>query len=678
MILTRVEIENFGIFLGKHVFNLSPEKTQNSEKSIILFGGKNGSGKTTLFEAIRICLYGESFKGNRLTKSKYHRFLKNRINRYSYETKENPRTSISVEFKYGQFGYVDTYLIKRSWEDIKGKLVTNLEVFQNGKPLRDVYEKQWKDFVMELIPRGLSKLFFFDGEQIQNLAQDELDNRHLIHSIHSLLGLDLVERLQTDIKIFLSRKIKEQNTELANNISKHERTIGLLENNLDAYMQERARIQSIIDRVHAEIEDQEHKIALEGGGYANKREELKIFRERLDVNIENIKQNIRKICSSFFPFSLVPDICKSLSHRLGEEEQYQKRMVGKIAIESVAQSVYNEMSSTSFWHNSDISLDDRKELASRVLDSIRRKTNSKDEKKVEIIHSISPEDRKKVLNWIDRALNQIPKKVIRLSENLEDLTRQRQDVVSQLNRVPLNEVIHPFVRKINELHNELGVLQEKYRQVDNEVSRINNELKRIRWEIEKILSQEAKLQKQLERNVLAKKVQVALNEFIMRLRIEKIDELEEKFLECFKWLSNKGSLIEKIKINSDNFQIELCGLDDIGKISKDQLSAGEKQIFAIAILWALARISGRPLPFMIDTPLGRLDETHRERIVEKFFPSASHQVILFSTDTEIDNQLFQRLQPNIARAYHLQYNESLRSSFPSLGYFWMTQQNEAS
>ncbi len=68
--------------------------------------------------------------------------------------------------------------------------------------------------------------------------------------------------------------------------------------------------------------------------------------------------------------------------------------------------------------------------------------------------------------------------------------------------------------------------------------------------------------------------------------------------------------------------------------------------------------------------MARLDATHRRHLVERYFPNASHQVVIFSTDTEVDRQYYRDLQPHIARAYHLNYDEQERRTFGKEGYFW--------
>jgi DNA sulfur modification protein DndD len=100
-----------------------------------------------------------------------------------------------------------------------------------------------------------------------------------------------------------------------------------------------------------------------------------------------------------------------------------------------------------------------------------------------------------------------------------------------------------------------------------------------------------------------------------------------------------------------------------------QLSAGERQLLAVAILWGLGRAAGRPLPAVIDTPLGRLDSEHRTKLIEGYFPFASHQVILLSTDEEIAGAYYEKLRPWIAHEYRLQYCEERDVTTIEIGYF---------
>ena len=100
------------------------------------------------------------------------------------------------------------------------------------------------------------------------------------------------------------------------------------------------------------------------------------------------------------------------------------------------------------------------------------------------------------------------------------------------------------------------------------------------------------------------------------------------------------------------------------------LSKGELQMYATAVVWGLALTSGRPLPFMIDTPLARLDEKHRNSIVEKFYPNASHQTIILSTDSEINFEYYQKLEPYISSSFVIQYDSDSGSTKKHDTYFF--------
>jgi DNA sulfur modification protein DndD len=125
--------------------------------------------------------------------------------------------------------------------------------------------------------------------------------------------------------------------------------------------------------------------------------------------------------------------------------------------------------------------------------------------------------------------------------------------------------------------------------------------------------------------------------------------------------------VSDVRIDADTFVIELR--DFGGRVlHPEQLSAGERQLFAVALLWALAKASGHVAPTVIDTPLGRLDSEHRARLVERYFPQAGGQVVLLSTDEEIDAELYARLAPAVSRSFTLVYDKAGHGSRIEPGY----------
>ena len=132
-----------------------------------------------------------------------------------------------------------------------------------------------------------------------------------------------------------------------------------------------------------------------------------------------------------------------------------------------------------------------------------------------------------------------------------------------------------------------------------------------------------------------------------------------------------SNFISRISISTETFALTLYNHEG-SLISKKRLSAGEKQLLAISLLWGLARVSEKNLPIAIDTPLARLDSSHRCNLIERYFPTASHQVILLSTDTEITESEVKLLRAKdvIAREYLLDYSHHLNLTTVKSGYFW--------
>lgn len=165
--------------------------------------------------------------------------------------------------------------------------------------------------------------------------------------------------------------------------------------------------------------------------------------------------------------------------------------------------------------------------------------------------------------------------------------------------------------------------------------------------------------------------QETLKLFQEKSKLRKLNQLETSVTHCFQYLAHKTDLVHHIQIDAETFEVRLYD-SNAQLIPKHRLSAGEKQLLAIALLWGLARASGRQLPVAIDTPLGRLDSFHRKNLLNHYFAQASHQVILLSTDTEIGKVEVQRLRKKqlISYEYLLQYDPEKRQTKVMSGYFW--------
>ena len=175
MIFHRLTLNDFGLFGGEQTFSLTPRVRYKKRCPVILIGGKNGTGKTTILEAVRLCLYGTRSLGNRVSRSTYHEYLASMIHHSQATSLQPQEASVALEFEHVHSGEKDYYHIERRWEirqRTKGLVEESLIIHKNNEPLSDFEVEYWQDFLNELIPIGLSQLFFFDGEKIQGLAED--------------------------------------------------------------------------------------------------------------------------------------------------------------------------------------------------------------------------------------------------------------------------------------------------------------------------------------------------------------------------------------------------------------------------------------------------------------------------------------------------------------------------
>lgn len=707
MILTKLIIENFGPFRGINEFDLKPiDRT----RPIILFGGKNGSGKTTLFEAIKLCLYGINAFNGSLSSSEYKDYLIKKIHRYEGLIIQPDYASITLEFKYSNLGNISTYKIKRFWKvkdegGSKTDVSDYIEIYKNDKLLDDIEEYQWNNFIRNLIPQGLTDLYFFDGEKIQRLATEgliETDNtiNILKESFYTLFGLDIIERTKIDLAIMKERLIKGKNNnkfledELKDLSTRKEE----IKRKLELMIDERATRQNKMNYISGQIEKQEQLLSLEGGVYAINREKLKTRKEILGKEIDEIETDIRKLAEGLLPFTIVYEYCMRIKkHLLEEDDRYRKESIAlQILHEKISKLQENIPSLVEKWFvencansdslNSDSLNSDsnrlKKEEIIRVLswllDSIDKELI--DDGTYNIMPRINNQpiynnylsvyNKQQLLNWISE-LKPLSLHFHSLGKKLDKLIYEKQEIEKALLYCPPEESITTLLKELNKLHTDLREENALLVKIDEEIKRLEYEYNKIERSINKITEQLKVIRATSTKELLIDKLQRVLEEFSTKVKEEKLRILEENFLLALTTLLHKN-LCDRVRIDPINFTITLYK-DDV-KIPKENLSSGEKQVYAIALLWALTRCSSKPMPFIIDTPLARLDSEHRSNLIYNFFPNASYQVIILSTDTEIDRIYFNKLKPYISTTYRLAYNEGAIKV--QRGYFWEEAENE--
>ena len=483
--------------------------------------------------------------------------------------------------------------------------------------------------------------------------------------------------MHSDLGIFISRRAKSSEEETVRDelekYTTHNRALG---QTLDTALQDRAQKKSYHAQILGEITRQEALIAREGGSFSEQRDELKSKKLELDHDIEAVKGQIRDLCSNLLPFAITTKYCQLFKQRLLQEEKYlQWKHTQKVFTEKVDDIAAN-IFAKDHWEDLRLPEGDRNVVITRVLGLFQKQfLHDSEYEHFKPIHNLSPKDTQRVLQWIENSEANMPQKLKKYTDDLEALTIERSRVEQALHRAPEDDVLGPLIQKLNRLNKELGQYEEQIHQLDEKIRGVEYKIAEMDRSIEDCFNKLKGIENITRQVDLANTVRQIVSEYSNALQKSKIREFEGIYLSCFKDLLRKGEFITDVHIDINTFSLTLYNRGG-QVIPKSNLSVGEKQIYAVAMLWAMTRASRRPLPFIIDTPLGRLDSEHRGNLVNEFFPKASHQMIIFSTDTEIDLQYFKELQPFVSRSYRLDYIKEEGATKVTDGYFWENNQEE--
>jgi DNA sulfur modification protein DndD len=667
MHFTTLEIENLGVYRGRHQFDLRPGSINGGKpQNMVVIYGKNGAGKSTLYKFIKLALYGKSAFGDRVSLKQYDdiitRYLDSRI---TQEINDDKDGSISICFEYLQSGSPVNVKVRRSWRSVGGSIRENLEVSINGSAPEILgdgnNEKIIQGFIHDFIPFEVSDICFFDAEQWDNLVSPEAYDTALGQILRHVLGLDIVVQLYDDIQRYIDEYTRSQggSREI---LSIRKEIFGLQEQleklrlDMDPIQRRQNKISEKKRTFESKLKLLERQLAAQGGAYAERREALQEQLRELEIKREHDRCALIELCNGLLPFAFAPELLNNLDNSLRKEAEQQRNRLAAEAFRKNKNVLLTEFKSDRFWKGTNSSSKLRKTVLYRLKETLDSFEHGGRKRKINIIHHITDIDRQRIIEWIYLAQTEAAQAAESLCNSIAKSSSRIAKLRTAINRAPDDAILAPLYAKISKDKNKLDVLineeMESQKEIVSIQYRINEIEKCLHEKREKLIKSQS-----AEHNLdLANRSRLVLKTYEDALLRSKIDEIETAIARNFNALCHKTDLLTRVELDPSNSSVNLFAGNG-RSIAFSELSAGERQLYIVSVLWALRQTSGKELPLFVDTPVAKLDEHHGWQLIHEYFPNVSKQVVLFAHTREMDKGLLAEASPYTASRYRLEYDD---------------------
>lgn len=640
MKIKKLTMHNFGVYASTNILEL------NSNKPVVLIGGMNGRGKTTILEAVLLGLYGSnSFAYTESKFTTYGQYLK------SYVNKVDGTLESFVEIEFSMDDEKEVYCVNRRWNGNSHRVKEKILVKKNNEENTFLTEN-WPMFVENILPSALASFFFFDGEKIAELAVEDTSEQ-MKESVKAMLGINILDVLQGDIGRIIT-KISKANSD-NQNLKKLEELKVVKEEAEKALKDADEHLVELDDQLQnlqIELEKLNVEYAVEGGGILEQKNALMKQRAESMAAITSNQEQLMDFAAGAMPLMLVSSLLKDIQSQSKVEHE---RKLNKMAVEKVmlsyegfsektdAISNFIQYMQAEIRTNQDADIYSLSDMNLYQIELLNKDGFKVCTEKVKKCMKIRNQNQKKV-DEIDNSLS--------LEINEKSLKKLFDSIREKENKITTKQI-------------EIDTLNKKRASLHGSLMRAESEFSKLAEHILSVLESVDSDERTIKYAHMAIDI---IKLYKVRLQERKTDVLAQTMTRCYKQLANKKNLVDYIKMDSDTLDLHYMNSDG-EEIAKKRLSAGEKQLMVISLLWALAICSKKKLPVIIDTPLSRLDSSHRQALIKTYFPKASDQTIILSTDSEIDEKYYKLMTDSVGDEFTLKYNDKTKNTIIKAGYF---------
>ncbi len=631
LFIEKLTLKNWGPFHEKENVEFSLDGTKN----VTYILGKNSTGKTIIFDAIYWCLFNIPKIDD----------LKTIVNKVALKINEKDMFVRLKFYTIDDYGNRTDYDAKRSLEfsttftKEKGvipempQMSFNANKYaQTSSQPRPISQEDFQKLMDHYIPEGPRPYFFLDGERLADLFKKE--NLQKIESYaNAISDIFLIDQV--------SEKLAETYDSLKETLSKA--------SGLDKkIIEENEKLEKIKDK----------KEKLE-----KRKEELKT---KLGQKVE-LEKTLKKKCSLY----------EELKPRLDRIKKFEDE---KSILESNYKIKYEEFSNLLKETLPILYLEDKMKWCYQDLDRLKkegkiptskiplalikeilqikhecicgRKLDEYTEKRFkELLKSLPIEDKfndtvntfwfklNDTLQKVDQAKSSLEKKLTKIRKINLEINKLKNKISDEKKYITLGEDfenMHEKLKRWGEVKEEIGDSQSQLGNIENAMVSIKYDYKKQQRKLESRVKKDKKMKnvgKKLDFVRAAKEIIENVKDYVKETIIE---HTQKHTSEGFCQLIWDPANWKDIEIGNDWSFTAITSNDY--RLPCHSLSAGQRHVLGIAFMSSLGKVTGNLIPFIFDSPFGRISEDPIEKIGKKF-PDLmrGRQVVLFVTDTEDKN-----------------------------------------
>ncbi|MGF1571092.1 MAG: DNA sulfur modification protein DndD [Nodosilinea sp.] len=570
MIFQTLTLQNFGPYGERHRLNLRPDTVGNANRPIILIGGLNGGGKTTLMDALRLVLYGQRAQCSTRGTLAYADFLNQCRNRQAEG--EPALLELVLEHTLNNAPQPTEFRIRRQWGLLPKNGRDTLDVFQDGELAEDLI-KGWDERIEALLSLGISNLFLFDGEQVADLAEQDQLPSGVVQAMRSLLGLELPERLDADLDVLMSRKRKQlAQEEDLQKIEAIEAALEAQHTERKAASQARAHLQTELDRAKFLLETAQETFLAEGGKIAAEQAQLEAKKAQLTQDLAQQQQHLRELAAGVLPLALIQPLLQAAQTQAHHEVRHQQFELAQDLLTEQNQALLDFVQET---------------LGAKSANQIQTFLEARQSTLAQPPTGVYLEVSGANLHQLEQSLDHALPAQLRQTQQHLKASRQRQTDIDALDRylatAATEEIYEKLAQQLKAAQAKVAQLTTAFSKAEHQLNQVNQAIERTKKDLATYSQLAIDLKNTDHLLKSAAKVKQTLAVFKQRLKLHKLNHLEDLVTKHFLYLLRKPDFVHRVQIDTETFRLTLYD-HDCDPLPKHRLSAGEKQILAISLL----------------------------------------------------------------------------------------------